>query len=87
MKKFFSALLAAAVLTVSGATAFAQISTAEAEGIVKEHYPDARIHYVKTDWDHGRLVYEVKFSTGYYVDSEMEIDAETGRVLEIDLDD
>lgn len=88
MKKKIAAILAAAVLTTGfGSVAFAAITQQQAEDIVRNQYSDARIHYTKEDWEHGRRIFEVKFSTGRFVDSEMEIDAETGNILSVDLDD
>ena len=71
---------------VTGEAPAAAITAADAERIVLEKYPDARIHFTKEDYDDGRLIYEVKFSTGQYVDSEIEIDATTGAVIKVDLD-
>lgn len=88
LKKKTLALVAALATSASlfASVAFAAINANDAENIVRQQYPDATIYRVKTDREHGQSVFEVKFRTGKFLDSEMKIDADTGEILKIDLD-
>lgn len=88
MKKKILAFVAALATSTSLFTsvAFADINANDAENIVRQQYPDATIYRVKTDHKHGNNIFEVKFRTGKFLDSEMKIDASTGEILKINLD-
>ncbi len=47
---------------------------------------EVTIYKVKTDWDDGWLIYEVKFYTSDGSKYDYEIDASTGRILSRDVD-
>lgn len=80
-----------AVLAVTGAwavpDAFASISTQDVEKIVQKEYPGATVRHIEREYDDGYKVYEVDFQTDSIWDGELTIDAETGRILERDIDD
>ena len=82
MKKKLSALLAVAAVTCMGIVPAFAISMQDAEQIVKNEYPGAVIHRVERDYDNGRKVYEIDFQS----DKVWDGDAETGRILERDID-
>ncbi len=86
-KKLYSMItLALAASAVAVIPAFASISGQEAEQIVKNEYPGATIYKVERDYEHGRQVYEVDFSTDAIWDGDVVIDAETGAIVERDID-
>lgn len=66
--------------------AFAQISRDEACNVVYRNFPGATITEVEHEWDDGIEVYEIHFIYGHYDDAECTIDANTGNMLEYDLD-
>ena len=88
MRKKILALVATLATSASlfASVAFAAINANDPENIVRQQYPDATIYRVKTDHEDGHNIFEVKFRTGEFFDSEMEIDADTGEILKIDLD-
>lgn len=86
MKKKLSALLALAAVTCMGIVPAFAISMQDAEQIVKNEYPGAVIHRVERDYDNGRKVYEIDFQSDKVWDGDLTIDAETGRILERDID-
>lgn len=86
MKKKVSALLAVAAVACMGIVPAFAISMQEAEQIVKNEYPGAEIYRVDRDYDDGRRVYEIDFQSDAVWDGEVVIDADTGKILERDLD-
>lgn len=63
------------------------ISMEEAEKIAKTEV-EGNIENIELEEDDGRLIYDVEFEDGKKLDdAEVEIEAETGKVLEIDQDD
>lgn len=87
MKKKMGTILAVLAVSAMGfSTAFASMSAQDAENIVLKEYPGATIHRVDRDYDDGRRVYEVDFRTDSIWDGELTIDADTGRILERDID-
>ena len=86
MKKKLSALLAFAAVTCMGIVPAFAISMQDAEQIVKNEYPGAVIHRVERDYDDGRRVYEIDFHSDSVWEGDLTIDAETGRILERDID-
>ena len=86
------AALAAGVMVMGAQmTAFAASVTKEQAqeialkdaGIAAE---DAAWILTKTDYEHGRLVYEVEFITKDYAEYDYEISAESGVILSFDYD-
>ncbi len=67
----------------------AEISEAEAEAIALEtaDVKSSDVSYIRTklDFDDGRLLYEIEFVSGI-MEYELEIDADTGKVLDFDAD-
>ena len=86
MKKKLSALLAVAAVTCMGIVPAFAISMQDAEPIVNHEYPGAVIHRVERDYDNGRKVYEIDFQSDTVWDGDLTIDADTGRILERDID-
>ncbi|HLU22385.1 MAG TPA: PepSY domain-containing protein [Bacillaceae bacterium] len=63
------------------------ISMEEAEKIAKTEV-EGNIENIELEEDDGRLIYDVEFEDGKKLDdAEVEIEAKTGKVLEIDQDD
>ncbi len=74
-------------------TTSAAITANRAREIALEHagLSASGVQFLKTqtDWDDGRLVYEVEFVTGngnVWKEYDYEIDANTGRILDVDYD-
>lgn len=58
-----------------------RLALEQVPGATEEH-----IKKFKTDYDKGRYVYEIEIRYGH-TECELEIDAETGRILELEYDD
>lgn len=86
MKKKISAVLTVLAVACIGIMPVLAISEQEAEDIVKKEYSGAVIHRVERDYEQGRRVYEVDFHTDEIWEGELIIDAESGRILERDID-
>ena len=84
IKFIFGSVLVGCMMAAS--VAFAQISRDEACDIVYRYFPGATITKVEHDWDDGHEIYEIDFQYGQYMDAECTIDANTGNMLEYELD-
>ncbi len=58
------------------------ISETDVRNIIAKDFPDAQIHKVELDNDHGLYKYEVKFSAKGIAQGEYEINAENGNIIE-----
>ena len=63
------------------------IARERAERIALELVPDATVESVERDEEDGVDVYEVELVTDDGVEHEVTIDAQTGRVLRVEVDD
>lgn len=61
------------------------ISVEQAKQIAAAKAPNATIYKIKLDNDDGRLIYEGEMKEGY-IEYEFEIDAQTGAILDWDVD-
>lgn len=94
MKKYtkLGTIIAAGALAMAmAATGFAaQLTEEKAKAIALEHagVTEEDISFIKnkTDYEDGRLVYEVEFVTKNYREYDYEIDAGTGTVISWDYD-
>lgn len=84
MKLIFGSVLVGCLMATS--VACAQISRDEACDVVYRYFPGATITKVEHDWDDGHEIYEIDFQYGQYMDAECTIDANTGNMLEYELD-
>ena len=84
MKLIFGSVLVGCLM--AAAVACAQISRDEACDVVYRYFPGATITKVEHDWDDGHEIYEIDFQYGQYMDAECTIDANTGNMLEYELD-
>lgn len=62
------------------------ITIEEAKKIALEKSPDATIKEIQLDRDDGRYYYEIEMKSSKY-EIDLEIDAHTGKIIEIDYDD
>jgi len=65
----------------------ASLSQEEAEKTAKEEISGLTINKVEKDEDAGRLIYEVDGTTKDGLETDVDIDANTGEVIETDRDD
>lgn len=88
MKSSFARILtlASVVTALGAAAAFANISAQDAQNLVLKEYPGATVYDVDRDRDDGYAVYSVEFSTPEIWDGEVTIDAETGKIIERDIE-
>ena len=59
-----------------------KISEEQVRNIIYKDYPDANIYKIETDYEHGKIKYEAKFTSSSIKKGEYEINAETGSVIE-----
>lgn len=64
---------------------YSRISITDAMNIATEQIP-GEIVKVELDTENGRLVYEVEIRNMHGVKYEVEVDAQTGRIVKIELD-
>ena len=84
MKLIFGSVLVGCLMAAS--VACAQISRDEACDVVYRYFPGATITKVEHDWDDGHEIYEIDCQYEQYKDAECTIDANTGNMLEYELD-
>ena len=84
MKLIFGSVLVGCLMAASVASA--EISRDVACDVVYRYFPGATITKVEHDWDDGQEIYEIDFQYGEYMDAECTIDANTGNMLEYELD-
>jgi len=63
-----------------------KLSEADAQNIVRSEFPDAAIHSVKLETDQVYKKFEVTFTAAGIRSGEIEINPETGLIIERDLD-
>ena len=84
-RKHLAAILAAGSIAFTAGTAAAAIGAAQAEAIVLEEYPSARIISTEMDTEDGVQVYEVEFSTNDIRKGKLTIAQEDGKIMECEL--
>jgi uncharacterized membrane protein YkoI len=62
----------------------AKLSFAQVEKIALQRFPASTIHEIECDQERGREVFEVELRTKDGTKHELEIDAHSGEVLEVD---
>ena len=90
MKKIIAITMVITLLGLTGATAFAEITKADAKQIALNNagFTADQVNFTEChkDYEDGRRVYEVKFNKGR-TEYEFDIDAVTGAVVGMDIDD
>lgn len=83
----FALALGAGAATASAQARAPRITMEQAAQIAVDHVPGSFVESIEREYERGVLVYEVEVRAPDGVEHEVIIDANTGRVIRVEIDD